>query len=111
IMPSRFEPCGLNQFYSQRYGTPPIVNNTGGLADSVVDCTPQTLKAGTASGFVLKGMTADDLFDTIQRAVELYHDQKKWKVLRKNCMTKDFSWETSARAYREVYMKVLGRIE
>lgn len=111
IMPSRFEPCGLNQFYSQRYGTPPIVNNTGGLADSVVDCTPETLKDGTASGFVLKSMTAEHLFDTIKRAVELYHDPRKWKGLRKNCMTKDFSWETSAKAYRQVYLKVLGRVE
>lgn len=109
IMPSRFEPCGLNQFYSQRYGTPPIVNNTGGLADSVVDCNPETLQDGTASGFVLQSMTADGLFDTIKRAVALYHDQKKWKVLRKNCMSKDFSWETSAKAYRKVYLKVLGR--
>ncbi len=110
IMPSRFEPCGLNQFYSQRYGTPPIVNNTGGLADSVVDCNPDTLKDGTASGFVLTNMTADDLYDTIKRAVELYHDERKWKALRKNCMSKDFSWETSAKAYRQVYLKVLGRV-
>jgi starch synthase len=108
IMPSRFEPCGLNQFYSQRYGTPPVVHNTGGLADSVIDCTAETLKDGTASGFVFSGMSADNLYDTIKRAVELYHDQRKWKVLRKNCMSKDFSWETSARAYREVYCKVLG---
>ncbi len=109
VMPSRFEPCGLNQFYSQRYGTPPIVHNTGGLADSVVDCTPQTLRDGTASGFVFSGMTTDNLFATIVRAVGLYRDQRKWKVLRKNCMSKDFTWETSARAYREVYLKVLGR--
>jgi starch synthase len=109
IMPSRFEPCGLNQFYSQRYGTPPVVHHTGGLADSVIDCNAETLKDGTASGFVFSGMSADNLYDTIKRAVELYRDQRKWKVLRKNCMSKDFSWETSARAYREVYYKVLGR--
>ncbi len=109
IMPSRFEPCGLNQFYSQRYGTPPVVHHTGGLADSVVDCTPETLKNGTASGFVFSGMSTDNLFNTIERAVALYHDQRKWKVLRKNCMSKDFSWTTSARAYRRVYLKVLGR--
>ncbi|MDO9011079.1 MAG: glycogen synthase GlgA [Gallionella sp.] len=111
VMPSRFEPCGLNQFYSQRYGSPPIVHNTGGLADSVVDCTPETLKAGTASGFVFGGMTTENLFVTIQRAIALYRDQRKWKVLRKNCMTKDFSWESSAKSYREVYLKVLGRAE
>lgn len=109
VMPSRFEPCGLNQFYSQRYGTPPVVHNTGGLADSVVDCNPDTLKDGTASGFVFSGMTAENLFSTIGRAVELYRDPRKWKMLCKNCMTKDFSWETSARAYREVYLKVLGK--
>lgn len=108
VMPSRFEPCGLNQFYSQRYGTPPIVHNTGGLADSVVDCTPETLKAGTASGFVFSGMTTENLFVTIQRAVALYRDQRNWKMLRKNCMTKDFSWKSSAKSYREVYLKVLG---
>ncbi len=111
IMPSRFEPCGLNQFYSQRYGTPPIVHSTGGLADSVVDCIPQTLKDGTASGFVFSGMTTGNLFAAITRAVMLYREPEKWKVLRKNCMNKDFSWETSARAYRAVYLKVLERTE
>jgi len=109
IMPSRFEPCGLNQFYSQCYGTPPIVHATGGLVDSVVDCTAATLKNGTASGFVFNDMTAENLLATIQRAVNLYHDQRKWKALCKNCMTKDFSWERSAEAYREIYLKVLWR--
>ena len=109
IMPSRFEPCGLNQFYSQCYGTPPIVHATGGLVDSVVDCTAATLKDGTASGFVFSGMTAENLFDTIKRAVDLYHDQRKWKALCKNCMTKDFSWLKGAEAYRAIYLQVLGR--
>ncbi|MCK9200522.1 MAG: glycogen synthase GlgA [Gallionella sp.] len=109
VMPSRFEPCGLNQFYSQRYGTPPIVHATGGLADSVIDCTPETLKDGSASGFVFSGMTADNLHTTILRAVELYRDQKQWKALRKNCMDKDFSWQRSAEAYLEIYRKVLER--
>lgn len=109
VMPSRFEPCGLNQFYSQRYGTPPIVHNTGGLADSVVDCTQDTLQNGSASGFVFTGMSTEKLYDAIQRAVTLYRDERKWKMLRKNCMGKDFSWQTSARAYRRVYSKVLGR--
>jgi starch synthase len=107
VMPSRFEPCGLNQLYSQRYGTPPIVHATGGLADSVIDCTPETLKDGSASGFVFSGMTADNLHATILRAVELYRDQKQWKALRKNCMGKDFSWQRSAEAYLEIYRKVL----
>ena len=108
VMPSRFEPCGLNQLYSQRYGTPPIVHATGGLADSVVDCTVATLNDGTASGFMFSGMTAESLFASIQRAVNLYHDQLAWKTLCKNCMNKDFSWKSSAEAYRAVYLKVLG---
>ncbi|OGS81158.1 MAG: starch synthase [Gallionellales bacterium GWA2_55_18] len=109
IMPSRFEPCGLNQLYSQCYGTLPVVHATGGLVDSVVDCTAETLKDGTASGFVFKGMTAENLFAAIRRAVGFYHDQRKWKALRRNCMAKDFSWKSSAEAYRAVYLKVLGR--
>lgn len=109
VMPSRFEPCGLNQLYSQRYGTPPVVHATGGLADSVVDCTPATLADGSASGFVFDGMSAENLLAAIQRAVDLYHDQSKWKVLCKNSMAKDFSWQRSAEAYRAVYLKVMGR--
>lgn len=107
VMPSRFEPCGLNQFYSQRYGTPPIVHATGGLADSVIDCSEETLANGTASGFVFSGMFAGNLYTTIQRAVETYRQPKQWKTLRKLCMGKDFSWETSAAAYLDVFEKVV----
>ena len=111
VMPSRFEPCGLNQLYSQRYGTPPIVHATGGLADSVVDCVDATLKNGTASGFSFSGMNAKELYFAIHRAVDLYRDQGKWDSLRKNCMAKDFSWERSAKTYRTLYLRVLGRQE
>ena len=106
-MPSRFEPCGLNQMYSQRYGTPPIVHATGGLADSVVDCTEIALNNRTASGFVFTGVTAINLFEAIQRAVEVYRSKRKWDALCDICMSKDFSWEGSADAYRKVYMRVL----
>ena len=109
VMPSRFEPCGLNQLYSQRYGTPPIVHATGGLADSVVNCTAATLKGGTASGFVFNAMTAEDLFDAIQRGFDLYHDQLNWETLCKICMNKDFSWKSSAKAYHKVYLKALNK--
>jgi starch synthase len=109
VMPSRFEPCGLNQMYSQRYGTPPIVHATGGLADSVVDCTVTTLMRGKASGFVFNGITAENLFDAIRRAVELYQNKRKWKALCSICMSKDFSWKKSADAYRKVYLKVLAK--
>ncbi|MEO8343851.1 MAG: glycogen synthase GlgA [Gallionella sp.] len=109
VMPSRFEPCGLNQLYSQRYGTPPIVHATGGLVDSVVDCIEATLSDGTASGFTFSGMTAENLYATIQRAVDLYQDTNKWNALCKNCMSKDFSWKKSAEAYHEVYLNVVKR--
>lgn len=109
VMPSRFEPCGLNQLYSQRYGTPPIVHATGGLADSVVDCTEESLKDGTASGFSFLGLTAEDLYQTIARAVGVYRDKSRWNALRANCMTKELSWKKSAEAYRDLYLKVLRR--
>jgi starch synthase len=108
VMPSRFEPCGLNQLYSQRYGTPPIVHSTGGLVDSVVDCTTETLNDGTASGFAFDGMNDENLYTAIRRAVNLYHVKSKWEVLRKNCMAKNLSWHNSAEAYRAVYQKVLS---
>lgn len=106
VMPSRFEPCGLNQFYSQCYGTPPIVHATGGLVDSVIDCNADSLKNGLASGFVFDDMTESALSAAIQRAVTLYHDKAKWKQLCRICMTKDFSWETSAKQYRALYYQL-----
>jgi starch synthase len=103
LMPSRFEPCGLNQMYSQRYGTPPIVHATGGLLDTVVDCTPATLAEGSASGFLFDPMTANNLLTTIKRAALTYHDKKTWQHLQKNGMARDFSWHASATAYRKIY--------
>lgn len=108
VMPSRFEPCGLNQLYSQRYGTPPIVHATGGLADSVVDFSQTALLDGTASGFSFSDMTTEDLNATIRRASDIYHDKDKWKALCKICMSKNFSWQSSAEVYRAVYLKLLG---
>ncbi len=108
VMPSRFEPCGLNQFYSQRYGTPPIVHATGGLVDSVENCTAATLSNVTASGFVFEEMSSVSLYATIRRAVDLYYDQKNWKRLCANCMGKNLSWESSAKAYAGLYRHVLG---
>jgi starch synthase len=107
LMPSRFEPCGLNQMYSQRYGTPPIVHATGGLLDTVVDYTPAALADGSASGFLFYPMTADNLLSTIKRAAFAYHKKKTWQRLQKNGMAKDFSWHASAAAYRELYLSLL----
>jgi starch synthase len=102
-MPSRFEPCGLNQMYSQRYGTLPLVHGTGGLLDSVVDCSPATLKDHTATGFVFTPLDAATLLDACRRAVAAYGDQKIWRQMQKNAMKRDFSWEARARQYMDLY--------
>ncbi len=102
-MPSRFEPCGLNQMYSQRYGTPPLVHATGGLRDSVVDCTPATLKNHTATGFVFTPLDAATLLENCRRAVASYGDQTIWRQLQKNGMKRDFSWEARAQQYLDLY--------
>jgi len=103
LMPSRFEPCGLNQMYSQRYGTPPIARATGGLADSIFDCSPASLADETASGFLFAEPTPRDLWAAVERALELYRDLPAWRVLQRNGMAYDFSWEASARSYAELY--------
>lgn len=103
LMPSRFEPCGLNQMYSQRYGTPPLVHATGGLIDSVVDCQASTLASGEASGFVFYEMSAPELLRTAQRALAVYRDKPQWRELQRNGMKKDFGWQTSARMYSAIY--------
>ena len=106
LMPSRFEPCGLNQMYSQRYGTLPIVRKTGGLADTVVDALPHTIKDGTASGFVFNDAVPGALMETIKRSLVLYANQSVWKSLQRNAMIKDFSWENSANQYLALYNEI-----
>jgi starch synthase len=103
LMPSRFEPCGLNQMYSLRYGTPPVVRATGGLADTVVDCNEATLAAGTANGFVFAEPEAAQLLAALERAVGVWREREVWKALQRNGMRLDFGWQTSARRYRELY--------
>jgi starch synthase len=107
LMPSRFEPCGLNQMYSQRYGTPPVVHATGGLVDSVTDTTKETIAAKTATGFLFSPMTTAALLGGVGRAVSAYHDKKLWRQLQKNGMAKDFSWEASAQRYLELYQTLI----
>jgi len=106
LMPSRFEPCGMNQMYSQRYGTPPIVRATGGLADTVVDCAPATLAAGSASGFVFHEPSAQALLAAVERAAGTWHDSASWRALQRNGMARDFGWETSARRYAAIYARL-----
>jgi len=109
LMPSRFEPCGLNQMYSQRYGTPPVVHATGGLIDTVVDCNKASLACGDACGFVFDRMDAPSLLDAAQRAVATYHDKKIWRKVQMNCMAKDFGWSQSAAAYLRIYSSLMRR--
>jgi|SoiMetStandDraft_5_1073268.scaffolds.fasta_scaffold12720_1 starch synthase len=108
LMPSRFEPCGLNQMYSQRYGTPPVARATGGLADTIVDCTPETLAAGTATGFLFTEPAAEDLDAAVRRAIGVYRDRGAWRSLQRNGMARDFGWTGPAGEYAEVYRQVAG---
>jgi starch synthase len=103
LMPSRFEPCGLNQLYSLKYGTAPVVRSTGGLADTVVDCTPETLDKGAATGFSFEKYSAADLLATLKRALACYADRKTWLKLIKNGMGQNWSWDESARKYVKLY--------
>lgn len=103
LMPSRYEPCGLNQLYSMRYGTLPIVRRTGGLADSVVGFVPSTIQEKTATGFVFEHTHSGDLLNAILLALEVYQDRKRWTDMVRAAMTADFSWEESARTYSDVY--------
>ena len=107
LMPSRFEPCGLNQMYSQRYGTPPIARATGGLCDSIGDCTPATLAEGTATGFLFVEPTADALAEATERAVAAYRDPPTWRALQRHGMARDFSWHASAQAYAALYRSIV----
>ncbi len=106
LMPSKYEPCGLNQLYSLKYATVPIVRETGGLADTIEDFNPKTLKG---TGFVFKNYDPDELLYAIKRALEVYKNKKVWKKLMLSGMAKDFSWEQSARKYVELYKIALKK--
>ena len=99
LMPSLFEPCGLNQLYSLAHGTVPIVRATGGLIDTVVDTNPESLAAGTATGFVFAEADPPALWHTIDRALSYWPDRTTWRKLMATGMTADWSWERSAREY------------
>lgn len=103
VMPSRYEPCGLNQIYSLRYGTLPIVRATGGLADTVTDTDADSLKNGTATGFVFEGDTSADLEQCVRRAIGYFGKRKTWDSLQRNAMARQFDWESSARQYMALY--------
>jgi starch synthase len=107
LMPSQFEPSGLNQLYSSKYGTPPVVRATGGLADTITDCTPETLAAGTATGFRFVSYTPATFLETVRKAVELYRQYpEKWLQLMQTGMQQDWSWDRSAAEYERLYSRI-----
>jgi starch synthase len=100
LIPSRYEPCGLNQIYSLKYGTVPIVRATGGLDDTI---EPWDARTGRGTGFKFTDYTGEALLATIKQALLAYRDPSSWQMLMKNGMSRDFSWGASAREYGKIY--------
>ncbi|MCI0530819.1 MAG: glycogen synthase GlgA [candidate division Zixibacteria bacterium] len=98
LMPSKYEPCGLNQLYSLKYGTVPVARATGGLVDTIQD-----YNGGNGTGFLFKGYNSLEFLQAIERALEVYQDKKRWQKLQQNGMKQDFSWEKAAEKYVELY--------
>jgi len=107
LMPSRYEPCGLNQMYSQRYGTPPIAHATGGLVDSIVDATPQSLAANTASGFLFGAADVDAFEAAVRRMLDAYRAPATWRAIQRAGMARDFGWRASATAHLALYRRAI----
>jgi starch synthase len=105
LMPSLYEPCGLNQMFSLKYGTIPIVRAIGGLKDTVEDYNPE---ASSGTGFVFVSYDEHELLKTIDRALQLFPDKRSWAALQRRAMSMDFSWDRSARAYTNLYQQLLA---
>jgi len=110
VMPSRYEPCGLNQLYSLRYGTVPVVRQTGGLADTIVDVNQETLALGTANGFSFREDTPQALDETLHRAYDTYRRPDIWSQLVQTGMRQDWSWSRSAKEYVTLYEATIRRL-
>lgn len=110
LMPSRYEPCGLNQMYSQKYGTPPVVRATGGLADTVVNATEENLKADRATGFTFDADTPSALYDTVKWALMLFRTRPlDFRKVVSRAMAQDWSWDRSAAEYEALYRKLISQ--
>ncbi len=103
FMPSIYEPCGLNQIYSMKYGTVPIVRATGGLEDSVEEFSPQT---GNGTGFKFRNDDVAGIMALLKRVLALYHDAVQWKRIQENGMMQDFSWEKVVPEYISIYNRI-----
>jgi starch synthase len=106
LMPSSFEPCGLSQLYSLKYGAVPVVRATGGLADTIVDATPEALSAGAANGFSFREYSVLALAESLRRAVEMYRQPELWSQLVSTGMQQDWSWKRSAEQYVSLYRRI-----
>ena len=109
-MPSRYEPCGLNQLYSLKYGTVPVVHRTGGLADTIAHPTGENMANRSANGFVFNDYKAAALESVLGIACEMYRNDKgAWEQIVTTGMRQDWSWKTSANAYEKLYEETLQR--
>ena len=106
--PARFEPCGLVPMYALRYGTLPIVRNSGGMADSVVNATPETIQQGTATGFSFDQPTREEFEACVRRALGVYRQPIVWRKMQASAMAQDFGWQRSADGYARLYHSVAG---
>ena len=110
VMASRYEPCGLNQLYSLRYGAVPIVHQTGGLADTITDASPENLAAGTANGFSFLNYNTGYLEEALTRACHMYsHEPQQWQHLVETGMKQDWSWTRSAEKYLDLYAQIIAQ--
>lgn len=107
LMPSKYEPCGLNQMYSLKYGAIPVVRATGGLDDTIKEFNPET---GKGTGFKFNAYSSMELVKAVKRAVYIYRNKLLWEKLVKNAMKQDFSWQKSAYKFEEVYKKALAEV-
>jgi len=108
LIPSRFEPCGLTQLYGLAYGCVPVVARTGGLADTVIDANVAALQAGVATGIQFDGVTLSTLTAAISRAAALYANREAWAAMQRQGMRGDFSWQSSGKAYADLYRSLLA---
>jgi starch synthase len=109
LHPSLYEPCGLVPIYALRYGTIPVVRKSGGMADTVIDATPEALKSGNATGFCFESATLDEFVSCTRRAASVRKQEVAWRRLQRNAMAQDFSWRNSATTYAGLYASLIGR--